>query len=141
MGHAQVDGGYDHNFALKSAPSTANPKYVTVPVKPRSVDVHINACALQWSRGRAALLGDSSNTCALTSIAGLLDHRLRQAAVLTDPGSGRSVEVATSAPGLQFYSGNFLDGTTIGKGGVAYPKYGGVALESQVRHANVAIQV
>jgi galactose mutarotase-like enzyme len=54
--------------------------------------------------------------------------------VLTDPGSGRSVEVATSAPGLQFYSGNFLDGTTIGKGGVAYPKYGGVALESQVRH-------
>jgi aldose 1-epimerase len=54
--------------------------------------------------------------------------------VLTDPGSGRSVEVATSAPGLQFYSGNFLDGTTIGKGGEAYPKYAGVALESQVQH-------
>lgn len=68
---------------------------------------------------------------------GCRDHRLRQAAVLTDPGSGRSVEVATSAPGLQFYSGNFLDGTTIGKGGVAYPKYGGVALESQVHDDHV----
>lgn len=70
----------------------------------------------------------------MISVCAWLDHRLRQAAVLTDPGSGRSVEVATSAPGLQFYSGNFLDGTTIGKGGVAYPKYGGVALESQVHH-------
>lgn len=59
-------------------------------------------------------------------------RRLRQAAVLADPSSGRSVEVATTAPGLQFYSGNFLDGSVVGKGGVAYPKYAGVALESQV---------
>jgi galactose mutarotase-like enzyme len=78
-------------------------------------------------------------TCTVLSIYQWVHHRLRQAAVLTDPGSGRSVEVATSAPGLQFYSGNFLDGTTVGKGGVAYPKYGGVALESQVHHDNVAV--
>lgn len=58
--------------------------------------------------------------------------RLKPAAVLQDPGSGRSLEIATSAPGLQFYSGNFLDGSSHGKGGFAYPKYAGVALESQV---------
>jgi galactose mutarotase-like enzyme len=86
---------------------------------------------------RAALTGGSNSSCIVISIRGYVEHRLRQAAVLTDPGSGRSVEVATSAPGLQFYSGNFLDGTTVGKGGVAYPKYGGVALESQVHHENV----
>ena len=52
--------------------------------------------------------------------------------MLQDPGSGRSLEIATSKPGLQFYSGNFLDGSSHGKGGFAYPKYAGVALESQV---------
>jgi galactose mutarotase-like enzyme len=58
----------------------------------------------------AALYRCSNVVSTVLSICGRLDHRLRQAAVLTDPGSGRSVEVATSAPGLQFYSGNFLDG-------------------------------
>mmetsp|Transcript_427 Transcript_427/g.1275 ORF Transcript_427/g.1275 Transcript_427/m.1275 type:complete len:170 (-) Transcript_427:371-880(-) len=59
------------------------------------------------------------------------DKKLRQAAVLQDPASGRSLEVATDAPGLQFYSGNFLDGSVKGKGGAAYGKHAGVALETQ----------
>ena len=42
----------------------------------------------------------------------------RLAAVLTDPGSGRSVEVRTTQPGVQFYSGNFLDGKPSGQGTV-----------------------
>lgn len=37
----------------------------------------------------------------------------------------------TTAPGLQFYTGNFLDGTSKGKGGAAYGKHAGLCLESQ----------
>lgn len=52
-------------------------------------------------------------------------------ATLFDPGSGRIVEVFTTEPGLQFYSGNFLDGTLIGKGNNMYVKHGGLCLEAQ----------
>jgi aldose 1-epimerase len=41
------------------------------------------------------------------------------------------MEVYTTQPGLQFYTGNFLDGKLKGKGGVAYPQYGGFCLEAQ----------
>lgn len=53
------------------------------------------------------------------------------AARAVDPGSGRVMEVSTTEPGLQFYSGNFLDGTLIGKGGVAYQHRYGFAMETQ----------
>lgn len=53
------------------------------------------------------------------------------AARLLDPKSGRTLEVFTDQPGIQFYSGNFLDGTLKGKGGVVYPKRGGLCLETQ----------
>jgi aldose 1-epimerase len=45
--------------------------------------------------------------------------------------SGRVMEVLTTEPGLQFYSGNFLDGTLIGKGGVKYLHRSGFCLETQ----------
>jgi aldose 1-epimerase len=57
-------------------------------------------------------------------------HRLRSAAVLTDPKSGRSVELETTQPGLQFYSGNFLDGKPAGQG-TAFPYRSGLCLETQ----------
>jgi aldose 1-epimerase len=53
------------------------------------------------------------------------------AARLQDPVSGRGVEVLTTEPGVQFYSGNVLDGTAIGKSGHAYAQGDGVALETQ----------
>ena len=56
---------------------------------------------------------------------------LRPALRLEDPRSGRAIEVETTAPGLQFYSGNFLDGTTAGKGGRAYRQGDGLAFEPQ----------
>jgi len=59
------------------------------------------------------------------------DGELRSAAVLHDPVSGRTVEVLTTEPGLQFYSGNFLDGSDIGKGGVVYERRTGLCLETQ----------
>lgn len=53
------------------------------------------------------------------------------AARLTDPKSGRTMEVRTTEPGLQFYSGNFLDGTIKGKGGHVYGKRSALCLETQ----------
>ena len=50
-------------------------------------------------------------------------------ATLTDPASGRSMSVYTDCPGIQFYSGNFLDDE--GKDGIHYGKRSGVALETQ----------
>lgn len=56
---------------------------------------------------------------------------LALAAVLFDPQSRRKLEVLTTEVGVQFYSGNFLDGTLKGKGGVVYPKHAGMCLEAQ----------
>ncbi|WIW87727.1 aldose epimerase family protein [Sphingobium sp. V4] len=53
------------------------------------------------------------------------------AARLEDPVSGRVLEVLTTEPGVQFYAGNFLDGTLVGKGGHLYRMGDGIALEPQ----------
>ncbi|HXK62546.1 MAG TPA: aldose epimerase family protein [Acidobacteriota bacterium] len=53
------------------------------------------------------------------------------AARVFEPKTGRVVEVFTSEPGVQFYSGNFLDGTIKGKKGVVYQKRYGLCLETQ----------
>ena len=53
------------------------------------------------------------------------------AARLRHPTSGRTMEISTTAPGLQVYTGNFLDGSIHGKGGAMYHKYGGICLETQ----------
>lgn len=45
--------------------------------------------------------------------------------------SGRILEVYTTQPGVQFYTGNFLDGTLKGKSGEVYPKHSGFCLETQ----------
>jgi aldose 1-epimerase len=75
---AQVEGGYDHNFVLRSGGGT-----------------------------------------------------LALAARVFEPSSGRVLEIFTDQPGIQFYSGNFLDGTVKGKGGGAYGKHFGFCLETQ----------
>lgn len=59
------------------------------------------------------------------------DTSLMQAAVLRDEASGRVLEVWTTEPGIQFYSGNFLDGAVYGASGRAYRQGEGVALETQ----------
>jgi len=74
----QVEGGYDHNYVLKSG-------------------------------------GGSLTLCAR----------------VYEPTSGRVMEVHTTQPGVQFYTGNFLDGSVIGTGGKAYQKHYGFCLETQ----------
>ena len=56
---------------------------------------------------------------------------LKVAAQVVEPVSGRLLTVHTTEPGLQFYSGNFLDGTFAGTGGRAYRQGDGLALETQ----------
>lgn len=56
---------------------------------------------------------------------------LALAATVYEPVSGRYMEIFTDQPGIQFYSGNFLDGTLTGKRGVTYHKYYGFCLETQ----------
>ena len=48
-----------------------------------------------------------------------------------EPKSGRVLKVYSDQPGVQFYSGNFLDGTLTGKSRKAYPQYSGFCLEPQ----------
>ena len=58
---------------------------------------------------------------------GILSHAAR----LVDPVSGRAIDVSTTEPGIQFYAGNFLDGTIKGKGGQVYGHRGALCLETQ----------
>lgn len=53
------------------------------------------------------------------------------AAELVHPGSGRGLRILTTQPGIQFYSGNFLDGSLTGRAGTRYPRHAGLCLEPQ----------
>jgi aldose 1-epimerase len=56
---------------------------------------------------------------------------LHEAAQVTEPKSGRVLTVETTQPGVQFYSGNFLDGTAHGKHGHVYQQHAALCLETQ----------
>ena len=79
-------------------------------------------CFVLHGRGPAALTKPGTQWWARTP---------RPAITLRDPASGRSMAIATNAPGVQLYTSNFLDGSLAGKGGARYPKYAGVCLETQ----------
>jgi aldose 1-epimerase len=74
---------------------------------------------------RIAQAGGYDHNFVLNKSNGMTD-----AALVRDPSSGRVMEVMTSQPGLQFYTGNFLDGSNKGIGG-AYSKSGAFCLETQ----------
>ncbi len=59
------------------------------------------------------------------------DGGLRPAAILRDPKSGRAMGILTDQPGIQVYTGNYLDGSITGKGGAVYDKQSAVCLETQ----------
>ncbi|MEV0255787.1 aldose epimerase family protein [Streptomyces sp. NPDC050732] len=60
-----------------------------------------------------------------------ITHRPEHFATLRDPESGRTMKIATTEPGVQFYSGNFLDGTLTGPSGRTYRQGDGLCLETQ----------
>lgn len=76
----------------------------------------------------------------IAKVAGGYDHNwvlnksgngLSLAATLYHEPSGRFMEVLTTQPGIQFYTGNFLNGTLTGKGGTKYIQHSGLCLETQ----------
>ena len=95
-------GGYDHNFVL--APS---------------------------GRLAAASSGLAFPRSAAGTIASGTPIAPCPAARLLHPATGRVLEVLTTEPGLQFYSGNFLDGSFPAKAGRTYPHRSGLCLETQ----------
>ncbi len=77
---------------------------------------------------------------AITDVPGGYDHNYilrgetgqrKKIAEVFEPTTGRVMEVTTTEPGVQFYSGNFLDGSIVGRGGVNYQKHTGFCLETQ----------
>ncbi|HYS65109.1 MAG TPA: aldose epimerase family protein [Paraburkholderia sp.] len=74
------------------------------------------------------VLGDASDASA-DADAGAIAPRMREVACAYDPGSGRELTVSTDQRGLQFYSGNALNGDT-GRGGIAYQPHAGLCLEA-----------
>ena len=61
-----------------------------------------------------------------------VSEELAPTAILKDPDSGRKLELFTNQPGVQFYTGNYLDGTLQGMSGKSYPHRSGLCLEPQV---------
>ncbi|HVO42102.1 MAG TPA: aldose epimerase family protein [Aggregatilineales bacterium] len=59
------------------------------------------------------------------------DHGLELAARVYEPGSGRLLDVLTTEPAIQFYSGNFINGTLVGTSGGLYRQSDGLCLETQ----------
>ncbi|NWK53994.1 galactose mutarotase [Verrucomicrobiaceae bacterium N1E253] len=59
------------------------------------------------------------------------DGKLHTAAIVQHPASGRRLEVLTDQPGVQFYTGNFLDGSVQGRNGNTFPKRTGLCLETE----------
>jgi aldose 1-epimerase len=57
--------------------------------------------------------------------------QMRPAARLKDPTSGRVMTIEADKPGIQFYCGKYLNGSILGKGGIAYQQYAGLCLETQ----------
>jgi aldose 1-epimerase len=90
--------------------------------QPRRIGAHIDEPDEQLQRA-----GGYDHNFVLNGTPG----ELRLAARLYDPSSGRVLEVSTTEPGMQLYTGNFLDGTIVGKGGVTYARRAGLCLETQ----------
>eukprot|EP00300_Choanocystis_sp_HF-7_P001232 c10993_g1_i1.p1 GENE.c10993_g1_i1~~c10993_g1_i1.p1 ORF type:complete len:362 (-),score=58.36 c10993_g1_i1:117-1202(-) len=125
------DAVYDHTIAIYAdsyvpVDSTLAPLGHLAPVADSAFDL----------RGEGARIGDR-----IELIPGGFDHNfalateplrpLTLAATVREPTSGRVMRVATTQPGLQFYSGNFLDGSLVGVNGDHYSKHSAFCLETQ----------
>lgn len=89
---------------------------------PTAIGARINAADVQIKNG-----GGYDHNFVLTRDGPGLAHVVH----VVEPTTGRTLDVSTTEPGIQFYTGNFLDGTNVGKGGVAYQRRTGFCLETQ----------
>ncbi len=102
------------------APVAGTPMDFTT-AKPLGRDIRADFPALKYGKGY--------DNCFLLD--GWKRNYLTEAATLHDPVSGRTLRLATTQPGVQVYTGNWLDGCPAGPDGYRYHDYDGVALECQ----------
>ena len=116
-------GILDHQLTLHADAFTP----VSKELIPTGVIESVENTVMDFRRSRPIATGGYDHNFVLEDF----DGSLRPAARLYEPDSGRVLEILTTEPGIQFYSGNFLDGSLIGKGGIAYEQYAGLCLEPQ----------
>ena len=139
------------NLAGDGAPQGAMAQRLTIPASrftpvdagliPTGELRDVTGSVFDFRKGRVLAEGLRDGTDAQIAIGRGYDHNFvldkgqtampELAARLEDPVSGRVLEVLTTEPGIQLYTGNFLDGTVTGKGGHLYRMGDGVALEAQ----------
>jgi aldose 1-epimerase len=95
--------------------------------KPTAIGARINGDHEQLRRGN----GYDHNFVLAAASGASAGSTPRHFARVLEPSSGRTLDVATTEPGVQFYSGNFLDGSATGKGGHVYGRRTGFCLETQ----------
>ena len=116
--------GYDHNFVITTPTDLLKLGMETLQKKVKDLgETHPDVVA-----GRKVM---EERVAVLKANPNLLKNPLHKCATLTDPVSGRVMTMYTTEPGVQLYTGNFLDGSIVGKGGVKYDKHFGVCLEAQ----------
>ena len=106
---------------------------------------HCWACACACACSDAVVLQSSVQGCSQQAVSlqpaslacreqSVLSCRPQHAVTISSPSTGIALEVDTTSPGLQFYSGGLLsvDSPVTGKKGVEYPQFGGFAVETQV---------
>jgi len=89
---------------------------------------HVIGQRIDSANEQLKLAGGYDHNFVLNGPSGAIPH---QAAKVTDPNSGRILTVRTTEPGVQFYAGNFLDGSFRGHGGMLYARRTGFCLETQ----------
>jgi aldose 1-epimerase len=139
------------NLAGEGTPTGATLERLTIPAQaytpvddsliPTGKLQKVAGTVFDFRRGRIIAEGIRDGTDAQIRVGHGYDHNFaldkgvtRQpalAARLEDPASGRVLDVLSTEPGLQFYTGNFLNGTLVGKSGHLYRMGDGIALEPQ----------
>ena len=93
----------------------------------------VEGTPMDFRRGKriGAEIGDVAGGYDHNFVLNNCDGSLRSVGRLYEASTGRVVEILTTQPGMQFYSGNFLDGSFAGKNGIVYHRYTGLCLEPQ----------
>jgi aldose 1-epimerase len=129
--------GTIHNHMLRLAAECYLP--VDIELIPLGEQRRVQNTPFDFTRARPIGLGISANDAQL-QLAGGYDHcwvffdgpaSSGPAAELFEPTSGRLLTIFTTQPGIQVYTGNFLDGSIHGKGGKRYERHSGLCLETQ----------